>query len=201
MSPTPHPAPASFIQQGRLTSTLTAFHEVGDRLLDDHVLFDVIPDDIATPERLKGYQRVFTSLSSHGLDQETYSGLSRFEAPATVRVSANRPEQGDEIDIHFVNYARNEPDEKSRKGFIGDENPVPVSGIKADVVIPDGFRAGKVELITPEAAEPAVLSIEQHGGRVQFTVPEILVYGVVRIYLENGEVARSHSHAKTAGPG
>ena len=28
------------------------------RLLDDHVLFDVVPDDIATPERLKAYRHV-----------------------------------------------------------------------------------------------------------------------------------------------
>jgi hypothetical protein len=183
--------PRSQIQQGRLTNTLTAFHEVGDRLLDDHVLFDVIPDDIATAERLKGYQRVFTSSSAHEMEQETYSGLSRFDAPETVRVSANRPEEGDEIDIHFVNYARNEPDDKSRKGFVADENPVPVSGMKADVVIPAGFRVTRVEMITPEENEPATLSTEQHAGRVQFTVPEILVYGVVRIYLERAEMPRS----------
>ena len=99
-----------------------------------------------------------------------------------------------EIDIHFVNYARNEPDDKSRKGFVADENPVPVSGMKADVVIPAGFRVTKVEMITPEADEPETLPIEQHAGRVQFTVPEILVYGVARIYLERGEMTRSEVH-------
>ena len=215
--------PRSQLQQGRFTDALSAFHDIGNHLLDDHVLFDVIPDDIATSEKLRSYKRVFTISSAyemevysglsywakaparahndHQLDQTAYSGLSRFEAPTTVRVSANRPEQGDEIDIHFVNYARNEPDEKSRKGFIADENPVPVSGIKADVVIPSGFRVTKVEIIIPEVDEPAALSIDQHAARVQFTVPEILVYGVARIYLERGEMARSDRQADASGAG
>jgi hypothetical protein len=183
--------PRSQLHQGRYTDALSAFHSVGDRLLDEHVLFDVIPDDIATPETLKQYSRVFTISSASELDQETYSGLSRFEAPKTVRVSSNRPEKGDEIDVHFVNYGRSEPDEKSRKRLIADENPVAVAGIKADVVIPAGFRATKVEMITPEAVEPQTLSIEQQAGRVQFTVPEILVYGVARIHLERSGVAQA----------
>jgi hypothetical protein len=195
--------PRSQLQQGRFTDALSAFHDVGNRLLNDHVLFDVIPDDIATPEKLKGYKRVFTISSAYEMDQEAYNGLSRFEAPATVRVSANRPDQGDEIDIHFVNYARNEPDEKNRKGFIADENPVSVSGIQADVVLPAGFRAAKGEMITPEAPDPESLSIEQQAGRVRFTVPEIRVYGVARIYLERGEMARTEAedaHASRPRP-
>ena len=30
------------------------FREVGNRLLDEHVLFDVLPDDVATAERVAG---------------------------------------------------------------------------------------------------------------------------------------------------
>ena len=36
--------------------------KLGRRLLDDHVLFDVLPDDLATPERLAGYRKVVDGL-------------------------------------------------------------------------------------------------------------------------------------------
>jgi hypothetical protein len=76
------------------------------RLLDDHILFDVLPDDIATPDQLARYKRVFTVASMPEMQAETYDGLSRFEAPTTVRVSASHPEKGGTWDIHFVNYNR-----------------------------------------------------------------------------------------------
>ena len=52
--------------------------------------------------------------------------LSYFDAPATVRVAANRPAKGDEIDIHFVNYNRDESQDPPKRG-VEDERPIPVS--------------------------------------------------------------------------
>ena len=49
--------PRSRVHDGDV-AVVDAFKRVGRRLLDDHVLFDVLPDDIATPERLKPYRQV-----------------------------------------------------------------------------------------------------------------------------------------------
>jgi hypothetical protein len=95
--------PRSQLQQGRFTDAMSAFHSVGERLLTDHILFDVLPDDMATPDKLARYRRIFTTSSIPELDRESYAGLSRFEAPPSVRVSASNPEKGGVWDIHFVN--------------------------------------------------------------------------------------------------
>ena len=183
--------PRSQIQQGRFTDALSAFHALGDRLLDDHVLFDVIPDDLITAEQLAGYKRVFAVSSAYELGESSYDGLSRFEGPKTVRVSANRLAEDDETDIHFVNYARNEPPEKDRKGFAADENPVAVTGMRADLAVPAGYPVAKVELVSPEAPDAAELSVEQQGGRAKFTLPEMLDYGVAHVHLERAAVSEA----------
>jgi hypothetical protein len=113
------------------------------------------------------------------------SRLSRFDAPTTVRVAASRPAQGDEIDLHFVNYNRTEPPEKkSAGGGIKDEKPIAVSAIKADFVLPPGGSARQLTVITPESPEPVTLAFALENGRVTFTMPEFLVYAVARIELE-----------------
>jgi hypothetical protein len=118
---------------------------------------------------------------------ESYDGLSRFEAPATVRVSASHPEKGSTWDIHFVNYNRKEPGEKQKTDFIADENPIPVSGVKGDLVSPAGFSISKIEWMTPESPEPQELRIEKAGNRARFAAPEFLVYAVARVHLVPGE--------------
>lgn len=180
--------PRSQLHQGRFTDALTAFYSVGNRLLDDHVLFDVIPDDSVTPAQLAKYRRIYTISSMPQLDSETYNGLSRFEAPTTVRVSASNPQKGGAWDIHFVNYNRKEP-AGEKTGYIADENPVAVAGVRADLVIPKGNTVARVEWIAPESPEPKPLSGDVSGGRVRFTAPEFLVYGVARIHLKAGGTA------------
>src|SRR6185369_6876603 len=49
--------PRSKVHEGDVAA-VEVFKKRGYRLLDDHVLFDVLPDDIATPERLKPYRHV-----------------------------------------------------------------------------------------------------------------------------------------------
>jgi len=184
--------PRSQLHQGRFTDAITAFQTVGNRLLDDHVLFDVLPDDMATPERLARYSRVFTVSSLPEMGSENYSNLSRFEAPPTVRVSASNPPNGGVWDIHFVNYSRQEPGAKAKKtGFIADENPIAVSGVKADLAVPPGFSVTKVEWITPESPDPSSPAIEKVSNRVRFSAPEFLVYAVARIHLAPGGPQRS----------
>ena len=191
--------PRSQLHLGRFTDAYAAYNAVGGRLLDDHILFDVLPDDMATPDRLARYKRVFTVASMPEMAAETYDGLSRFEAPATVRVSASHPEQGGTWDIHFVNYNRKEPDEKHKTGFIADENPIPVAGVKADLVSPAGYTIRKVEWMTPESPEAQELPLERSGNRVRFTAPEFLVYGLARVHLVAGET-RAQSSAAAVKP-
>lgn len=177
--------PRSQLQQGRFTDAMSAFHSVGDRLLNDHILFDVLPDDMATPDKLRRYKRIFTTSSIPELDAESLAGLSRFEAPPSVRVSASNPEKSGSWDIHFVNYSRKEPSAKEAKGFIGDENPMPVAGIKADLIRPLGSSIRKIQWMTPESPDLKDIAFEQAGNRVRFSVPEFLVYGVARIHLSS----------------
>jgi hypothetical protein len=120
------------------------------------------------------------------LEGESYAGLSRFEAPQNVRVSASNPEKGATWDIHFVNYGRKEPSAKDAKGFIGDENPTPVGGIKADLVCPLGSSIRKIQWMTPESPDLKDIAFEQAGNRVRFSAPEFLVYGVARVHLGSG---------------
>ena len=110
--------------------------------------------------------------------------FSRFEAPTTVRVSASRPAQGNEIDLHFVNYNREPGPEGYRGKGIADEKPIAVESIKVDFIIPEGNRAVKVEALSPEKPEPQELAFEESDGRLRFDVQEFLVYGLARIHLE-----------------
>jgi hypothetical protein len=174
--------PRSRVHEGDVAA-VDAFKKLGRRLLDDHVLFDVLPDDIAKAERLKGYRNVLKV----GDDDMAASmpGLSRFEAPYTVRVSASRPKKGGEVTLHFVNYNRREPPQKRSAGRgIIDENPIAATGVKADLVLPPATRLVRVEALTPEEPTPVVLEALVKDGRVRFAMPKFLVYGVARVVLE-----------------
>lgn len=172
--------PRSKIHQGDVAA-VEKFKRIGKELLDQHVLFDVRPDDLAAAN-LNSYQRV---IRVDGEEKAKNLTLSRFEAPQTVRVSASRPAEGNEFDIHFVNYNRKEPMEKKSAGSgIKDENPIAVAGVKADVVLPKGSKAVRVEALTPENANAVKVEFQAKDGRLQFTVPQFLVYCIARIELQ-----------------
>lgn len=178
--------PRTHVHRGDMAA-LEDFKRVGRELLDRHVLFDVLPDDIATPDARARYRQVYSPpyppLAVSPLAREE---ASKFEAPQTVRISASRPAAGDEIDLHFVNYNREEPREKKSAGRgIIDEKPIAVEEIKVDFRIPAGLHVTGIEFLTPEAPEPIKLPPPPtNGTRVLFTAPRFLVYGVARIKLE-----------------
>jgi hypothetical protein len=161
------------------------FKSVGRLLLDRHVLFDILPDDLATPGRLAAYRRVIdVSKDDHAAVELGPLDLSHFEAPTTVRVSVSRPAAGNELTVHFVNYNRTEPKEKRSAGSgIADERPRPVSGITADLPLPPGTTPANVLFLTPEDAAPRDIRFESAEGRVRFALPEFMVYGVARVRL------------------
>ncbi len=162
-------------------AAVEAFKKLGKQLLDRHVLFDVLPDDLATAAVGKKYRQVIAAAA--GEKALALAGeLSRFAAPVTVRVSASRAKKATDLILHLVNYNRKEPAQKRSAGRgIVDEKPIPVAGIKVDLVLPKGFRPGRVEAVSPEYAAPQEMKYEVRGGRLHLIVPRFLVYSVVRI--------------------
>jgi hypothetical protein len=174
--------PRSRVHEGDV-SAVERFKAVGRRLLDDHVLFDVLPDDLATPERRKPYRQVVKATDPG--TAVALPNLSRFEAPRTVRVSASQPAKGDEVTLHFVNYNRREPKERRSAGRGAvDENPIAAEGVKADLLVPAGSRVVRVEVLTPERPAPVLLQAEVKDGRLRFTMPNFLVYAIARVRTE-----------------
>jgi len=162
------------------------FREIGTKLLDEHVLFDVVPDDLATDELLSAYSHVVSVEKPDTQAVINDSRLSQFELPYTVRVSASRPANGDGLTIHFVNYNREEPP-KGRNGKpsagrgISDEKPIAVPPSKVRIQLPEGHSVSKVRFLTPEANEATLLESSAEAGVLHVTLPEHLVYGVLVI--------------------
>jgi hypothetical protein len=176
--------PRARVHDGSI-AVVDRFKQIARELLDRHILFDILPDDLATPERRSAYRTVINVPNEDGSAVDLAGlDLSRFEAPATVRVSASRPAAGDELTIHFVNYNRTEPKERRSPGSgIADERPRPVSGIRADLRLPPGTRAASIQILSPEYPQVLGSSFWSDAGRIRFTMPEFLVYGVARIQL------------------
>jgi hypothetical protein len=180
--------PRSQIHQGNL-QPLEAFKTIGDKLLDDHVLFDVLPDELATEEIVARYRHVIRpaegeSASSDPLPAAVRQQLSRFDAPSTVRIAANRPANGSDLTLHLVNYNRQEPDKKrSAGGGLKDEKPIAAPDIPVDLALPAGAIVSAIEVMTPESPEPLQLNFKFERGRLKFTLPGFLVYSLVRIDL------------------
>jgi len=128
------------------------------------------------------YACVIDPSNSTNFAERLPTGLSRFSAPATVRVSASRPRLGSELTLHFVNYNRTEPVDKKQGGKgIADEKPIAVPSFEAELHVPDEFKVARVEFLTPEADNTRPIESHVSNGRLRFRVPEFLVYGVVRI--------------------
>ncbi len=172
------------VHEGEIAA-VDRFKRMGRELLDRHILFDILPDDLVTWERRSAYRQVIAvSKDELGAVDLATLDLSRFEAPATVRVSASRPAIGDELTVHFVNYNRIEPKERRSAGSgIADERPVPAPGIRADLRLPPGTKPASIQFLTPEDRAGRDIRFEPAGGRLRFTTPEFLVYGVARVRL------------------
>jgi hypothetical protein len=177
--------PRSQVHQGDVAA-VGRFKELGQRLLDAHVLFDVLPDERATAPERKRYSAFVdpsdARTTSANIMERLPSNRSRFDAPATVRVSASRPALGNELTLHFVNYNRAVPTDKNNRGSgIKDEKPIAAPPFQADLKLEAPVRAVRVEFLTPEAEQARQLEFQQAGERLRFRVPEFLVYGVVRV--------------------
>ena len=191
--------PRKAVHEGDL-KPVELFRSLGTQLLDEHVLFDVLPDDIATEEQLTKYRHVvrpaeFMKPRSRSGPMYQSESVSRFEADWTVRVSASQPAtkaDGEFLTVHFVNYNRNEPPKgrdgkPSAGGGIVDEKPIAVSSIAANVILPPGRTVSQIEVSSPERPEPVKVQYKISTGddwRVEFTMPEFLVYGMANLKLK-----------------
>jgi hypothetical protein len=175
--------PRTHVHQGDVAA-VSRFKEAGKRLLDDHVLFEVLPDDLAAAARLP--HQLIIDASGSPDTAERSPGLSRFAAPKTVRISASRPVTANEVTLHFVNYNREEPTDKKNRGKgIADEKPIPAPAFNVDFKLPNKFNAARVEFLTPEEEKDQKLEFKQEGDRLRFRIPQFLVYGVARVYLSD----------------
>jgi len=171
--------PRSRVHEGDVAA-VEAFKKRGLELLDQKVLFDVLPDDMLTPANKAKYRVVVDPSKNADLSKE----LSTFRGPNTVRVSASRTNDA-EIALHFVNYNREEPAKaKSAGAGIKDEKPILVEGMKADLLLPAETKAAAVRFMSPESPESIAVPFETANGRVRFDVPKFLVYGVVKVKVE-----------------
>ncbi len=183
--------PRQAVHEGNL-EPLQWFKTEGKRLLNQHLLFDVIPDDLWNANASSRYG-AHASFANPSFSSQ---GMTQIAAPQTVRVAASEPARGGEIDLHFVNYNREEfpPNPKNNRPNPGrsaaDEKPIPVAAdaISVDFVLPPGQRVTAVQFITPEAPDGVDLAhAQEEAGMVSFGLPEFLVYGVVRILLAPAE--------------
>jgi len=158
------------------------FRQLGKQLLDQHVLFDVFPDDQITSTQRARYRAVLDCTKAAKLPD----GLSQFKAPTTVRVSASVPTKGNELTLHFVNYNREEPAKKRSPGSgIKEEKPLAVEGVTVDLVIPKGYKVKRVLIATPEDTEAVSVEHTTKEGHIQFIVPKFLVYSIARVEWES----------------
>ena len=174
--------PRSRVHAGDVAAVET-FRQIGTRMLNQHLLFDVLPDDAVTPEIRNRYLAIIDPVKTGEIPEEWPRNRSLLTAPETVRVSASRPAGGDtELTLHFVNYNRIEPEKPRSPGRgIQDEKPIPVTGIRVDLPIPSGQRVAAVRFLTPEQATSISVPFLTDAGRLTFTVPEFLVYSLVHI--------------------
>jgi len=172
--------PRSKVHASGDVEAVVKFKEVGKDLLNKHVLFDVIPDDMLTDAIKAKYQTVIDPATPFALPAD----LSRFRGPATVRVSASKPAAGQEITLHFVNYNREEPSKpKSAGSGIHEEKPIEVESMDVDFAVPKGASVAKVLCYSPELPKPVEVKFTVQNGRVQFSVPKFLVYSIARVQL------------------
>jgi len=169
--------PRTAVHAGNVAA-VKEFLKLGDSMLDRHILFDILPDDLATPEVTAKYEAVYRV----GKPEPPATDHFIITAPKTVRVSLSRPAKGDATHLHFVNYNRTEPtNPKSAGGGIHDEKPIAVKGVQCSMDISQGQKLKSIHFLTPENKAAHELTVSTVEQRIQFTLPEFLVYGVVEM--------------------
>ena len=167
--------PRKAVHAGKVAD-VQKFLKLGDSLLNRHILFDVLPDDLATNAALANYKVVYR------VNGKTPAAASLITAPKTVRASLSRPAKGDALHLHFVNYNRTEPAKpKSAGGGIHDEKPIAVDGVRFSFRGPEGKTLKHIRFYTPENDKAIELLATFSTNTFHISLPKFLVYGVVEL--------------------
>ena len=134
--------------------------EVGGAQLPVYPTFD---NDVFGQDFIRNLERLL---------EDTYLET---DAPWFVRVRAWAPEGHTALVLHWVNYKQDEETDI--------ETPQPVGPVRVDCKVPGGYVVQKVEWIYPEKQGSVVLPHETVGGRIHFTIPSVIVYGLSVLYL------------------
>ena len=180
------------------------FRQVGQVLLDAHVLFDVLSDENIPVERLAQYSAIILpnvkALSSEQcddldkyverggllitteIDRDAILNALRNDIPggiseieASWMVRVTAFSQPERMVLHLVNYNRDETDGSGPEN----EKPIPVTDIDVNLKLPAEAEVNSVTLISPDNPQRYALDWRQTGNRVAFRVPSVLVYSVV----------------------
>ena len=92
------------------------------------------------------------------------------DAPWYVRMRAWLPGGEDALVLHWVNYHQDEDSEV--------EVPWPEGPIAVQCAVPAGQTVEAVDWLYPEMGEPLSLDFFELEGRVEFTIPQLIVYGM-----------------------
>lgn len=98
------------------------------------------------------------------------------DAPWFVRVRAWLPKGHEALTLHWVNYRQDEETDI--------ETPQPVGPVQVDCKVPEDYTVQKVAWLYPEKGEPVILPHETRGGRIHFTIPGVIVYGLSVLHLQ-----------------
>ena len=178
------------------------FRDFGQELLNEQLLVDVVADELLSAERLKNARVLILPYSTKLSDEEAViveafegqvlrrdDGVSveqardasaiKIDAPWTVRAAAYRQDTNRVI-LHLVNYNRDEGETKEERGKMPkNERPIAVE----DVVVRLEEKPRRVRIYQPEVQEALEIPVEADGDGTRFTIPNVLVYGVVEIEL------------------
>jgi len=166
---------------------LVRFKQLGRALLDAQVLFEVLPDDREEVRRATDGMLVVDPTDPGWTEAALLARLPgdrhRFHAPPQVRVSASAPADDAGMDVHFVNYRREEPaDLQSPGAGIEDEKPIATEAFRMEIRVPAGREVRSIAWLTPENGDRSLdLPFTRQGNRVLLEVPAFLVYAVVDI--------------------
>ncbi len=96
------------------------------------------------------------------------------DAPWYVRVRAWLPTAESALVLHWVNYRQ---DEEAQI-----EVPWPLGPLRVRCAVPTGRTVDRVEWLYPEMEKAATLSHREDEAQMEFTIPQLIVYGMSVIY-------------------
>lgn len=187
----------------RRREAVDAFRQIGQALVDERFLFDVVWDQKMTMQRLERYGVVIAP-GSQWLSEEQRSVLAsaerkgvtvlRLEEAQSVLESVRRRELsrvagewtlraaayvvGGRRVLHLVNYNRDESAGAKKKGPAG-ECPVAAENVAVDLRLAKKPRA--VRVLSPDEGAAGTVEWTHERGRLRFRVPRVEVYSVVEI--------------------